>query len=88
LLEAAKHVLKRLKGHLPRTVKQLMEIPGIGRYTAGKLGFHGGIHAVITHVQVLWLRSLTEFVRLWLMVMLIVYSADFEPSEPIRKTRK
>lgn len=34
---AARHVVKKLKGRIPSTAERLMQLPGIGRYSAGAI---------------------------------------------------
>src|SRR5438552_4469365 len=40
LHQAAREVVKRLSGRLPRRVEELRALPGIGRYTAGRSEEH------------------------------------------------
>ena len=37
LLEAAQVVVEKHEGRLPRTAERLLDLPGIGRYTAGAI---------------------------------------------------
>jgi len=51
---AARHVVKRLGGRLPRTHDELRTLPGIGRYTAGavaSLAFGADVPAVDTNAE-------------------------------------
>src|SRR5689334_879102 len=49
---AARHVVSELKGEFPRNVAALMQLPGVGRYTAGAIAsFAFDVHAPIVEAN-------------------------------------
>lgn len=99
LQEAARRILANVRGEFPRTAAELLDLPGIGRYTAGAIAstafnepapiLDGNVIRVLTRIHALAgdPRSKDLNNHLWNLATDLVVAADSIPVREVPKPR-